>query len=120
MIELLPARTQFPNEAVLPHACVYVQVWEEGAAAGSLAVRKAAIDAQREEVEAARKALRKKLAPPPSAARAAAGGEASRPTPPEGGYMDGLEFVTLDEICKVHAMVATCVWPGVQWNRWLL
>lgn len=47
--------------------------------------------------------LRKKLAPPPSAARLAAGLGASTCNADGAPYMDGLEFVTLDEIYKVSS-----------------
>lgn len=54
-------------------------------------------------------ALRKKLAPPPARAAAAAAAAASAAVGggaggPEGGYMDGLEFVTTDEIYKVQRL----------------
>jgi hypothetical protein len=49
---------------VMP-ACT--QVWEDGPAIQAVNARAAALTSQREEVDAARKALRKKLPPPPIA-----------------------------------------------------
>lgn len=74
-------------------------MWEDGPAHHVLVSKLAALNQQREELEAARKALRKKLAPPgASSSSGAASGAGS-----VGGqeYMSGPEFVTMDEIYKV-------------------
>lgn len=86
------------------------EVWEDGPAHHNLVSKLAALNQQREELEAARKALRKKLAPPGASSTAAGsvgGGSV-------GGqeYMSGTEFVTMDEIYKVKHLCVSCLSCG--------
>ncbi|GAX76382.1 hypothetical protein CEUSTIGMA_g3828.t1 [Chlamydomonas eustigma] len=87
------------------------EVWEDGQAHQQVALKLQALAAQREEVEAARKALRKKLAPPPSSARNQQQQQqqqiddpstSSKQTGQQEEFMSGTEFVTMDEIYKLR------------------
>jgi len=81
------------------------EVWEEGQAYHHLSQRQQALAHMREEVEAARKALRKKIPLPPSArqSKEVAGEGAGGSQKEEGSEtLSGPEFVTQDEIFKLR------------------
>eukprot|EP00798_Chlamydomonas_sp_ICE-L_P004976 gene4976-34755_t len=86
------------------------EVWEDGYAFQQLTSRQQALAAQREEIETARKALRKKMPLPPTSKPDATTPEISGRSNSSGGVtcmgadqpLTGLEFVTADEIFKIR------------------
>lgn len=74
-----------------------LQVWEDGQAFYELRQRQSVLSKQREELEAARKALKRRLQPPPSAARSQAAAAAA-----EGDYLTPEEYTHRDEVLKVR------------------
>eukprot|EP00775_Hariotina_reticulata_P004997 gene4997-5239_t len=85
----------------------FAEVWEDGPVLRDLAARQAALQRAREEVEAARKALKRRLPPPPRAAMTAndaAAGAGSLDTHGQ-PYISSADYVMQDEILKVRLSV---------------
>ncbi|KAI8467739.1 MAG: kinase-like domain-containing protein [Monoraphidium minutum] len=90
----------------------FAEVWEDGQAFLELSRQAAALQRQKEEIEAARKALKRRLPPPPrgAGAGAAAGAAADSQEGSGGGsgggggeaYLAPAEYVSRDEILKVR------------------
>jgi len=93
----------------------FQEVWRDGEAFVALQFKQQSLAAQREGVEAARKALRKKLPPPPARAFGGPGPSsssassstavASSGNAAEDGAMEGGEFVALDDVYKSRLAV---------------
>ena len=79
------------------------EVWEDGQAQQALLQRLKQLSAQREEVEAARKGLRKKLAPPPSSVSSSSAPPlSSSSSEASEGMPLNVEVLNMDEMYKLR------------------
>eukprot|EP00878_Enallax_costatus_P016598 GHUV01017416.1.p1 GENE.GHUV01017416.1~~GHUV01017416.1.p1 ORF type:complete len:751 (+),score=214.00 GHUV01017416.1:207-2459(+) len=83
----------------------FSEVWEDGPVLRELAAKKAALQRAREEVDAARKALKKQLPPPPKATLTADASSNATHDAAGNPYISSEQYVMQDEILKVRLSV---------------